>query len=102
VAVTISAETGQFLAGQDRKLGWPLSEDLPIGDGANRIQVFENGAVILWDGKPLVLLRAEPEAGTLVEVGPAEVPPSPTSETPRSAGPYEAGVTVPGWKSYPR
>jgi hypothetical protein len=41
------------------KLGWPVSEELPIGPGeSNRIQFFGNGVVTLRDGEREIWLRA--------------------------------------------
>ena len=41
-------------------LGWPVSEEEPIGTGIDRIQFFEHGAAVLRDGKREILMRPEP------------------------------------------
>jgi hypothetical protein len=79
------------------KLGWPVSEEQAIGAGADRIQFFENGAFVLRDGKREILMRPEPA----VETVPEDVT-APEAEAAGRANPHEAGVTVPGWKSFPR
>jgi uncharacterized protein with LGFP repeats len=54
--VVISAETVELVG---NRLGWPVSEEQPIGTGDGRIQFFESGAVVLRDGKREVLVRSK-------------------------------------------
>jgi hypothetical protein len=52
------------------KLGWPVSEERPIGPGeSDRIQFFDNGNVTLLDGKREIWLRPEVE-GPIIDKSP--------------------------------
>jgi hypothetical protein len=47
------------------KLGWPVSEDRPIGaDGSDRIQFFDDGNVTVRDGNHEIWLRPDSTPGT--------------------------------------
>jgi hypothetical protein len=85
------------------KLGHPVSEEQPVGTNDGRIQYFENGVVTLRDGKREAWVRPESAVET-TPVDEADEPgtSSPEVEEARPANPYEAGVAVPGWKSFPR
>ena len=39
----------------EQRLGWPVSEEEPIGSGINRIQLFEKGAVVVRGGRREIL-----------------------------------------------
>lgn len=55
----VQAETLDLIGKPDgrTKLGWPISEDLPVGQEADRIQFFECGAVALRGGQREILVR---------------------------------------------
>jgi hypothetical protein len=54
--VTVPAETAELTG--DR-IGWPVSEEQSMGSGGSgRIQFFENGAVIVRDGKREILVNS--------------------------------------------
>jgi uncharacterized protein with LGFP repeats len=55
--LAVSCETQKLL---DPSIGWPVTEERPIGaDGPDRIQFFENGVVTLRDGKREVWPRQQ-------------------------------------------
>jgi uncharacterized protein with LGFP repeats len=58
VPVAVPKATLSFIEEPDggTRLGWPVSEEEPIGTGAARIQFFEKGAVTLWGGRRRILL----------------------------------------------
>ena len=91
--IAVPCETSE-LAGD--RLGCPVSEELPIRDGADCIQFFEKGAVVLRGGKRQILVH--PDSGA--ESVPVEIVPVAGAANP--AGLREEGVAVPGWKSFPR
>jgi hypothetical protein len=53
--IAVPSESAK-LAGD--RLGWPVSQEQPIGDGADRIQFFDGGAVILREGKYEIWARS--------------------------------------------
>jgi hypothetical protein len=46
----------------EEELGWPVSEEYVLGDGADRVQFFENGAFTRRNGKSDLLVRREKPA----------------------------------------
>ncbi|HEX3960799.1 MAG TPA: hypothetical protein VHZ03_29960 [Trebonia sp.] len=84
--VVVPTETDKLV---ENRLGWPLSQEQPIGAGADRIQFFENGAVILRDGERQVWVRGQsPEfrhdPGDRPKVAP-EAPDDPWGDLPEAA-----------------
>jgi hypothetical protein len=76
--VVVPTETDELV--KDR-LGWPVSQEQPIGAGADRIQFFKDGAVILQDGERRVWVRGQlpafpPGPGDLPKTAP-EAPDAP-------------------------
>jgi hypothetical protein len=80
--IAVPSETAK-LAGD--RLGWPVSQEQPIGDGADRIQFFEGGAVILREGKYAIWARphqGEPQSAP----GPAFRRDEPRQQEPPQKG----------------
>lgn len=60
VAVAVPAETVELVGDV---LGWPVSQEKSVGGSDDEaIQYFENGVVVLRDGKREILVRPEPVA----------------------------------------
>jgi hypothetical protein len=53
--------------GANEDVGWPVSEEYALGDGADSVQFFENGAVTLRNGKFEILVRRRRPAELLGE-----------------------------------
>lgn len=97
-------------------LGWPVSEEEPIGTGADRIQFFERGAVTLRDGKRRILVYPESPAPTrhgtptqepsraVPRSVPRAVPPAVPKATAARAlsGSEERQPPSGGWNTFPR
>jgi hypothetical protein len=87
-------------------IGWPVTNEQSIGGEAETIQFFQEGAVILRNGKREIW-RPEPGAGSAPD---ADAPkterpesgPLPAVEAVDPANPRMEGVVVSGWQTFPR
>jgi hypothetical protein len=94
--VVVPHETDKLIG--DR-LGWPVSQEQPIGTGADSIQFFENGAVILQDGKRQVWVcgqspESQHDPGDWPEALP-EAPDDPWGDLPETVPPDDPWGDLP-------